>query len=89
MKAMLGYFYYFYTGKVDSFMALSSEALRTAQESGDPISRLSPTQLRIACYAKAVREMWRTICWRELTCASASASMDGGFKRGFVGGDKL
>jgi tetratricopeptide (TPR) repeat protein len=53
MKAMLAHFYYFYTGELNSFMELSSEALRSARESGDPISRaISHTTYGIACYAK-------------------------------------
>jgi class 3 adenylate cyclase/tetratricopeptide (TPR) repeat protein len=53
MKAMLAYFYYFYRGELHSSMELSSEALRSALESGDPISRaISHTNYGIACYAK-------------------------------------
>ena len=44
---------YFYSGRINTLAALSSEALKIAQESGDPISRgISHTAYGMACFAK-------------------------------------
>jgi len=52
-QAQLAYFCYYWAGRISSFTELSSEALKIAQESGDPISRgLSYTAYGMACYAK-------------------------------------
>jgi class 3 adenylate cyclase/tetratricopeptide (TPR) repeat protein len=53
MKAQLAYFGHFWAGKINSLSELSLEALNTAEESGDPISRgMSHTTYGVACYAK-------------------------------------
>jgi tetratricopeptide (TPR) repeat protein len=53
MKANLAYQYYFYTGRINSFVERSSEALRIAQEGGDPISiGMSQVVYGIACFTK-------------------------------------
>lgn len=55
VKAHLSYFYYFWSGQINSFMDLSSEALRMAQESGDPYSRgITYAAYGTACYAKGL-----------------------------------
>jgi tetratricopeptide (TPR) repeat protein len=53
MKASLAYACYWYPGRVEPFMELSSEALRIAQESGDPYSRgMAHSVYGHSCYAK-------------------------------------
>ena len=53
MKAHLAYYCHFYTGRINSLIDLSSEALRIAQDSGDTMSRgQSQTTYGLACYAK-------------------------------------
>lgn len=38
MKAQLAFFCYYHAGRIDALMELSSEALKIAKESGDPVS---------------------------------------------------
>jgi tetratricopeptide (TPR) repeat protein len=53
MKANLAYHCVFYQGKINELIKLSSEALRIAQESGDPMSRgMSHVAYGTGCYAK-------------------------------------
>jgi len=53
MKAQLAYFGHYWAGKIDSLTELSLEALKVAEESGDPISRgMSHTTYGMACYAR-------------------------------------
>jgi class 3 adenylate cyclase/tetratricopeptide (TPR) repeat protein len=52
-KAQLAYFCYFNLGRINSLAGLSLEALKLAEESGDPISRgISHTAYGYACYCK-------------------------------------
>ena len=52
-KAQLAYFCDFWPGSVDSLAGLSLEALKIAEESGDPISKgVSQTTYGASCYAK-------------------------------------
>jgi len=56
-KAQMAYYCYFFPGKINALMELSSDALKIAQESGDPISRgVSHTVHGIACYTKGYLE---------------------------------
>ena len=60
-------------------MELSSEALRSARESGDPISRaISHSTYGIACYAKGRAGDVENHLLEGITCASASAFTFGG-----------
>lgn len=53
MKAQLAYFCYFWAGSINSLVELSSEALKIAEESGDPISRgISHTTYGVTCLVK-------------------------------------
>jgi class 3 adenylate cyclase/tetratricopeptide (TPR) repeat protein len=52
-KAQLAYFCYYFQGETSALEALSSEALKIAQESGDIISRgIAHTVYGFACYCK-------------------------------------
>ena len=56
-KAQLAFFTYAQSGKVKTFSELSSEALKIAEESGDPLSRgISHSAYGWACYAKGYME---------------------------------
>jgi tetratricopeptide (TPR) repeat protein len=51
MKAQLAYFCYYWAGSINSLAEVSSEALKIAEESGDPISRgISHTSYGVNCY---------------------------------------
>jgi tetratricopeptide (TPR) repeat protein len=53
MKAQLAYFGNYWAGDMNSLAGLSSEALRIAEESGDPISRgVSHISYGMSCYVK-------------------------------------
>jgi predicted ATPase len=57
MKAQFAYFCYYYEGKINALMELSSDALEIAQESGDPISMgMSHATYGTACYTKGYLE---------------------------------
>jgi len=57
LKAHLAYLYYFYSGKINAFTELSSEALKIAEESGDPQSRgVSHIVYGHACWIKGLLE---------------------------------
>jgi tetratricopeptide (TPR) repeat protein len=56
-KSMLAYCTYWFPGSINDCTALSSEALKIAQKSGDPISRgISHTAYGSACYARGQLE---------------------------------
>jgi tetratricopeptide (TPR) repeat protein len=53
MKAQLAYFGHYWPGQIYSLAEISSEALKVAEESGDPISRgMAHTTYGTCCYAK-------------------------------------
>ena len=57
VKAQFAYLYYFYSGKIKAFTELSSEALKIAEESGDPQSKgVSHTVYGHACWTKGLLE---------------------------------
>jgi tetratricopeptide (TPR) repeat protein len=52
-KAQLAYFCHYLAGDINSLAEISSEALKIAEESGDPISRgISHTSYGLSCYAE-------------------------------------
>ena len=52
-KAQLAFFTYFKSGRINTFIDLSSEALELAAESGDVVSRgISHSAYGCACFAK-------------------------------------